>query len=240
MELLPPIDIRSGRVVRLTNSEAAVKVAYELDPVARAEQLVWQGATWLHLADLDRAHGDGDNAELISRIVTRVGSYVRIELAGGLRSTENFRAVRDLEVARYVIDPVTAVDERGIESAIEILGTHRTAIGLDARGGFVTLGGWTETSDIRTADVARRASAAGIRTAVYRDLARDGMLSGPDIAGAAALQAEGLGAIVSGGVASLADLVAAREAGLAGAIVGRALYEGRFSLADALQAAAGS
>lgn len=240
MELLPPIDIRSGRVVALARNETAAKVAYETDPVARAEQLVWQGATWLHLVDLDRVHGDGDNSELIARIVTRVGSYVRIQLAGGLRSKETFNAVRDLEVVRYVIDPVAAADERGIEEAIEILGSHRTAIGLDVRAGFVMLRGWARVSDVRALDVARHASASGIRTAVCRDLARDGMLAGADIAGAEALQAEGLGVIVSGGIASLADLVAAREAHLAGAIVGRALYEGRFSLAEALQAAAGS
>jgi phosphoribosylformimino-5-aminoimidazole carboxamide ribotide isomerase len=119
-------------------------------------------------------------------------------------------------------------------------GSERLAVGLDTRAGLIAIRGWTETSSLTADALARRVIEQGVTTLVYTDVSRDGMLGGPDLTGAQALQAIGARVIASGGVAELSHLHAAREAGLAGAIVGRALYEGRFSLADALEAADGA
>jgi len=132
------------------------------------------------------------------------------------------------------------VDPAIVPEAVAAVGERRLVVGIDAREGRVAIRGWTETFDLTADALARRVVAAGVRTVVYTDVARDGMLSGPDIEGARTLQRAGVKVIASGGVSSVADLVAVRAAGLAGAIVGRALYEGRFTLDEALEAASGS
>lgn len=238
MELLPAIDVRSGRLIRSTGPDTPGPSVAGTDPVARAEELVWQGAKWLHLVDLDRVFLDGDNDALIGRIVTRVGSYVRIQLAGGLRGRDGLEAVRDLEVARFVVE-AGALEERWLEEAIAVLGVERVALGLNVRDGLVTQREWGAIEGLRAQDVLQHAVGLGVRTAVFTDPARHGRLAGLDIPTARALQEEGAGILVSGGVAGLKDIVAAERAGLAGVVVGRALDEGRFSLADGLRAAAG-
>ena len=238
MELFPAIEIRSGRLIRPSGVDLAADDPIGPDPVAWAEHLAWKGARWLHVVDLDRAFGDGDNSRVIGRIVTRVGSYVRIQLAGGLRGPDTLEPLRDLEVTRFVLEP-SPDDGTQLEQAIEILGIERVAIGLDVRGEFVLQLDWRATAGWHAVDVLRRATAAGVRTAVYRDMTRHGMLSGLNVAAAGALQDEEAGIVASGGVRGLEDLAAARDAHLAGVVVGRALYEGRFSLADALRVSAG-
>lgn len=238
MELLPTIEVRSGRLIRSAGPGSPAVSAVGTDPVARAEELVWQGARWLHLVDLDRTFADGDNDATLGRIVTRVGSYVRIQLAGGLRGRESLESVRHLEVARFVVE-AGALAERRVDEAIEILGVSRVALGLDVRDGLVTQRDWKAIAGLAARDVLRHATALGVRTAIHRDTSRHGRLTGLDIAGASALQGEGAGIIASGGLSGLNDIIAAREAGLAGAIVGRALDERRFSFADGLRIAAG-
>jgi phosphoribosylformimino-5-aminoimidazole carboxamide ribotide isomerase len=236
VDIFPSIEIRNGRVVGSGPRVEGERV--DPDPVARAERLVWQGATWLHLVDLDRAFGDGENAAAVGRIVTRVGSYVRLQLRGGIRTREACEAVRDLEVTRVVVDPLEG-DPTHIDAALDVLGAYRVALGVDGRDGFVSLRGWSHLSTIRAADLARRASSVGVRTMVYRDIARHGTFNGLDVETAGALQREGLGVIVNGGTAALTDVALARDAGLAGLIVDYALIEGRFTLAEALRVAAG-
>ena len=236
MELYPAIDIRSGRVVRLSQGDLASATVYDQDPVAMAERFVWQGARWLHIVDLDRAHGDGENSVVIERIVQRVGSYVQIQLGGGLRTLERVREVLALEVARIVLG-TAAISEPGFASAVlAMAGTARVATAIDARHGLVALRGWLETSTLKTGDVAHQAVEEGIRTIVYTDIGREGMYHGPDLKGAMELQQAGAGIIVSGGIGGLDDLRALAEAGLAGAVIGRALYENRFTLQSALKA----
>lgn len=238
VDLLPAIDIRNGRVVRLNQGERARQTVYGEDPVAVAEHFVEQGARWIHVVDLDRAFDSGDNLAVVRSIAQRVGSKVRIQLGGGMRSAEVIRAALDLGVARAVIGTAAAVDPTFVPSVVALLGTARLAVGIDAREGRVALRGWTETSQIPADEMARRVVGDGIETVIYTDIARDGMLAGPDLAGAVALQATGAGVILSGGVASAADIRAACRAGLSGAIVGKALYEGRLSVSEALLASA--
>ena len=237
MDLYPAIDIRSGQVVRLTQGEAGRETVYGHDPVAVAERFAEQGATWIHVVDLDRAFGSGDNIAVVRRIVAAVGPRLGVQLGGGLRSLERLREGLDLGVARVVVGTSAALDPSFVPAAIEAAGTARLAIGVDARAGLVAVRGWTETSTLRAEDLVRRVTAEGVETIIYTDVSRDGMLQGPDVAGAVALQRGGARVIASGGVGSLDDVRAVCDAGLAGAIVGRALYEGRFNVAEALEAA---
>lgn len=237
MLLYPAIDIRNGQVVRLSQGEAERQIVYGHDPVAVAQRFVAQGAEWIHVVDLDRAFGSGDNVESVRRIVAAVGRQVRIQLGGGLRSLPQVREGLDLGVARVVVGTSAVLDPAFVPAAIAEAGTARLAVGVDARDGMVAVRGWTETSTQRAEDLVRRVSADGVETVIYTDVSRDGMLQGADVAGALALQRGGTRIIASGGVSSLADVRAVRDAGLAGAIIGRALYEGRFDLAEALEAA---
>ena len=238
MDLFPAIDIRHGRVVRLRQGEATRQTVYGDDPVAVAASFADQGAVWIHVVDLDRAFGDGENLALVGRIVSAIGGRARVQLGGGLRTVVLAREGLDQGVDRIVIGTAAAVDPVVVPAAVAALGAARVAVGIDARDGRVAIRGWTETSDLTAEALAHRVVAEGVRTLVYTDVARDGMLAGPDIEGAGRLQATGAAVIASGGVASLDDIRAVSAAGLAGAIVGRALYEGRIRLREALEAAA--
>jgi len=237
VDLYPAIDIRNGQVVRLSQGEAARQTIYAADPVAVAGQFADYGARWIHVVDLDRAFGTGDNTSLVRRIVAHVGQRVRIQLGGGLRSLDRLRESLELGVARLVVGTSAATDPAFVPAALATAGVDKVAVGIDARDGFVTVRGWTETSTLTARALVARVVADGVATVIYTDVSRDGMLLGPDIEGASLLQKTGAGVIASGGVSSLDDLRAVCEAGLAGAIVGRALYEGRFDLIAALEAA---
>lgn len=205
--------------------------------MAVAERFAGEGATWIHVVDLDRAFGAGENLAVVRRIVALVGRRVRVQLGGGLRTVELVREGLEQGVSRAVIGTAAAIDPAIVPGAVAALGADRIAVGIDARDGRAAIRGWTETSDLTAEALARRVAGEGVRTVIYTDVARDGMLTGPDLDGALRLQATGVSVIASGGFAGAGDIRAAREAGLAGAIVGRALYEGRLTLAEALEAA---
>jgi phosphoribosylformimino-5-aminoimidazole carboxamide ribotide isomerase len=237
VDLFPAIDIRNGRVVRLSQGEATRQTVYGDDPVAVAEHFVRQGARWIHLVDLDRAFGTGDNVEAVRQVAQRVASRVRLQLGGGFRSVDLLRVGVELGAARIVIGTAAATDPDFVPAAVAAVGAERLAVGIDVRAGFVALRGWTETTNRRPEELAREAMQEGIQTVIYTDISRDGMLQGPDLAGAAALQRIGARVVASGGVAAVRDISAACSRGLAGVIVGRALYEGLFQLPEALEAA---
>jgi phosphoribosylformimino-5-aminoimidazole carboxamide ribotide isomerase len=236
LDLLPAIDIRSGRVVRLSQGEAARQTVYGADPAAVAHEFVAQGARWIHVVDLDRAFGEGDNEASVRRLLERVRGRVRIQLGGGFRSLDRVRGGIELGVDRVVIGTAAAMDPDFLPAVAAAVPPERLAVGVDARDGRVALRGWTETSTLTAAELTSRALGSGISTLIYTDVARDGMLQGPDIDGALSLQRQGARVIASGGVSSIDDLRRIAQAGLAGAIVGRALYEGRFELPEALEA----
>lgn len=238
MDLYPAIDLRGGQVVRLAQGEATRETVYGHDPVAQAEEFVVAGARWLHIVDLNRAFGDGDNDSAIAEIARRFGDRLRLQLGGGIRDVARAEAVVQLGVSRVVIG-TAAVDQPAlVDAVVRALGGDRVAVGIDARDGRVAVRGWVETSAVRATELAARVAAQGVQTVIHTDIARDGMLSGPNFDEALALQAKGPRVIVSGGVASVADLRAVASAGLAGAITGRAIYEGRFTLTEALAALA--
>ena len=237
MDLYPAIDIRQGRVVRLSQGETTRQTVYGDDPAAVAERFADQGAAWVHVVDLDRALGEGDNESAVRRLVERVGGRVAVQLGGGFRTLERLAAGLELGAARLVIGTAAATEPAFLAAACRVAPPGRLAVGVDARQGLVAVRGWTETSGIRAAELVERVLREGIETVIYTDVSRDGMLVGPDLDGAAALQRLGARVIASGGVAALDDIRAARDLGLDGVVIGRALYEDRVRLPDALAAA---
>jgi len=225
VELYPAVDIEGGRVARSTSAS---------DPIAAVRQFARDGARWVHVVDLDRALGKGENRELTRRLLAEAA--VRIQVGGGVTSDDGVAELVGWGATRVVIGTAGAVDAVLVARLLGRYGAERLAVGIDARDGRVAARG----SDVRLAlaplELARRLRGQGARTVIYTDAARDGSLAGPDVDGARAIAAlgEGLDVIVSGGVASLDDLRRVRDAGLAGAIVGRALHEGRFTLHEAL------
>jgi phosphoribosylformimino-5-aminoimidazole carboxamide ribotide isomerase len=232
MDLYPAVDVQGGRVVRLRQGEAHQATAYDDDPLAVAAAWARAGARWVHFVDLDRAFGRGDNRDLARAFLA--AATVPVQVGGGLRTEEAIEEMLAWGAARVVIGTKAATDPDMVERLLARHGADRLAIGIDAKEGRVAVRGWTEVFDLTALDLARRVRRQGATTAIYTDVARDGMLTGPDVAGARALADVGLGVIASGGIASLDDLRRVSTAGLAGAIVGRALYEGRFTLAEAL------
>lgn len=237
MELYPAVDVQGGRVVRLRQGEAQRATAYADDPVAVAQGFAREGARWVHFVDLDRAFEKGDNCQLARRFLQAAAA--KVQVGGGLRTEEAIAEMLDWGATRVVIGTKAATDSALVERLLHRHGADRLAVGIDARDGRVAVRGWTEVFDLTPLELAERVRGQGARTVIYTDVRRDGMLGGPDLAGARALAAVGLDVIASGGVASLDDLRNARAAGLAGAIVGRALYEGRFTLTEALRCTAG-
>jgi len=237
VDILPAIDIRKGRVVRLSQGEAARETVYADDPLAQAERFFAAGARWLHVVDLDRAFGEGSNVAAVGCIARAAEGRAFIQYGGGLRTADAIAEALDAGVTRAVIGTAAVGDPELVSRAVARHGASWLAVGLDARDGQVAVRGWTQSSGLGMLDVARRVLDAGARTIVYTDIARDGMLSGPDLAGCSALGELGAVVIASGGFASLADVRRAAEAGASGAILGRSLYERTIDLAEALSVA---
>ncbi len=222
MQIYPAIDITRGKVAHLSE-----------DPAIVAERFLAEGATWLHVVDMDRAfETGGDNTAHVRRIALLPGASV--QLGGLLRTTEQVRRGMDAGAARVVAATAVLIDPPLLESLMTAAGSGRLAVAIDVRRGSPVLRGSNAPLRETAADLAQRARAAGVETIVYRDVERDGQLAGFDADGAAALLPAGARVIVSGGGASLGDVRSARVAGLAGAIIGRALYEGRFTLREAI------
>ena len=240
MDLYPAIDLLNGQAVRLYQGDYARETVYNNDPVAQAKAFADAGARWIHVVDLDAARtGSPLNREVIAAICDAVN--VPIQTGGGVRSEEAADALFDAGVTRVVLGTAALEDPDLVRT---LASRHPVAVGLDARGREVAVRGWEEGSGKDLLDVARGFADAGVEALIVTEIGRDGTLEGPDLDGLGeVLEATELPVIASGGVGSLADLVALealRSAGrrLSGAIVGRALYEGAFTLQDALRASA--
>ena len=231
MIVFPAIDVRAGRVVRLSQGDFDRETIYGHSPADVAESFVVAGAEWVHLVDLDAARGDGSNHAAISSVAARLNGRARLQVGGGVRSLDAAQKLAALGVARVVMGSAAV---RTPELVDAVAGIVDVAVGLDHRNGEVAVDGWTAGSSLRLDDALRRYAAAS--AFVVTDISRDGMLSGPDLAGlVAAAGVTSLPIIASGGVGSLDDLRELRDARvIAGVIVGRALYEGKFGLAEAL------
>jgi phosphoribosylformimino-5-aminoimidazole carboxamide ribotide isomerase len=236
----PAIDLRRGRCVRLEKGEASRETVYGDDPLAVARSFAEAGAEWIHVVDLDAAFGDGSNRALIQSIVA--STSLNVQTGGGLRTEDDLAEVLEAGAARAVIGTAAIENPELVRRAVERWGAERIAVGLDARGRRPAARGWTEESGTDLFDLGARMVELGARTIIHTDIERDGMLQGPNVELSAALaQASGAEVIVSGGVGSGADVRAAAGAGrgIVGIIVGKAIYEGRVDLADAVRGARG-
>ena len=237
MLVIPAIDLMDGKVVRLSRGDFSTRTVYSDRPAEFAEAFLRAGARRVHVVDLDGARaGRPVNTEVVRAIVA---TGVEVELGGGLRSIEAVEQAVAMGV-RWVVLGTAAVERLDLVSQACARFPGRVVAGIDARDGEVKVAGWEQGTGMPAADVARRVAGAGVTLVEYTDVSRDGMFTGVDAAGAARLQeAAGVPVVASGGVASLADVAACRAAGLAGVIVGKALYERRMDLAEAIAVAAG-
>ncbi len=235
MLLLPAIDLRGGQCVRLRQGDYAQETVFGDDPAVMARRWVDQGATFLHLVDLDGARaGQPVNGPSVRRIVEEV--RIPCQLGGGLRQEEHVEEALSRGVTRVILGTRALQDPEWCEKMTERF-PGRIVLGIDARQGKIATHGWLETGALTATEAARRCSSWPLSALVYTDIGRDGMLAGPDVEGTIALQeVVPFPVIASGGVGSLEDLSRLSRAGVAACIVGRALYDGRFTLADAIRA----
>jgi phosphoribosylformimino-5-aminoimidazole carboxamide ribotide isomerase len=237
--LFPAIDLRHGRCVRLERGEAERETAYGDDPIQVARGFAEARAEWVHVVDLDAAFGEGSNRALIRDLASAVP--LRVQTGGGLRAEADLEEVFEAGVARAVIGTAAIENPQLVRHAVERWGAERIAVGVDARGLRPAVRGWREESDRDLFDLGRSLAELGVRTLIHTDIDRDGMLMGPNLALSAELaERSGTEVVVSGGVRGVEDVeavAAAARAGarLSGVIAGKAIYEGRLEVADAVR-----
>jgi len=240
MVILPAIDLKGGKCVRLRQGREDDVTVYGDDPASQAADWRGQGGQELHVVDLDGAFaGTPRHAAAIAQIIKAFGGPV--EVGGGLRTPEALSAVLDAGATRAIIGSAALDDPEFLASSVEIYG-DRIAVGIDARGGFVQTRGWVETSKTLATELARAVAAMGVKTIIYTDTATDGMLAGPNLEQMAAIcdAAPSCEITASGGASTPEDVLNLRRLGkanLRAAIVGKALYDGRTSLSAMNEAA---
>ncbi|MBF9034471.1 1-(5-phosphoribosyl)-5-[(5-phosphoribosylamino)methylideneamino]imidazole-4-carboxamide isomerase [Rhodobacterales bacterium HKCCE2091] len=238
MILYPAIDLKDGQAVRLLRGEMSAATVFNDDPAAQARAFADAGADWLHLVDLNGAFaGEPVNGAAVEAILAAVG--VPVQLGGGIRDMSTVETWIGKGIARVILGTV-AVENPDLVRVAARAFPGKVAVGLDARNGRVATRGWAEETDVMVTDLARSFEDAGVAAIVYTDIDRDGAMGGPNVAATEALaRAVSIPVIASGGVSSMADLLALKATGvIAGAISGRALYDGALDLGEALAALA--
>jgi phosphoribosylformimino-5-aminoimidazole carboxamide ribotide isomerase len=234
--IFPAIDLKEGLCVRLQQGDMARATIFSRDPAAQAHAFEQQGFEYLHMVDLDGAFaGKPVNAAAVERVLETIS--IPVQLGGGIRDMATIDAWLDKGVTRVIIGTAAVRDPALVKQAARKY-PQRVAVGLDARDGKVAVEGWAQTSEVSVLDIAKRFEDAGVAAIIYTDIARDGLLKGLNLEATVALaEAISLPVIASGGLASIADVERLLEPGsgkLAGAIAGRALYDGRLEAAEAL------
>jgi phosphoribosylformimino-5-aminoimidazole carboxamide ribotide isomerase len=238
MEIFPAIDLSGGRVVRLTKGDYQQMTVYDTDPVEAALGFQRTGAKYLHVVDLDGAKdGTTANFEAISRIVQATELFV--EVGGGIRDEERIKKYLSLGVGRVILGTVAVKNFPFVQEMAAKYG-DKIVVGVDARGGKVAISGWLEETELETADFCRKCHAAGVQTVIVTDIEKDGTLGGTNLELYRELvQIPGLQVVASGGVSFPEEIDALAEIGVAGIIIGKALYSGTLDLADCLMRAKG-
>jgi phosphoribosylformimino-5-aminoimidazole carboxamide ribotide isomerase len=233
--IYPAIDMRGGNCVRLLQGDYAQETIYSHSPFDMASSFAAQGAEWIHMVDLDGAKdGKRVNDRFVMEAVKKLS--VKVQIGGGIRSEEDIVHYLDGGVDRVIIGSIAVSNP---DFAIEMIRKYGTqiAIGIDAKNGYVATHGWMETSTIKAVELGKRFAEVGAHNFIFTDIATDGTLAGPNIEAICELaEVTGKTVIASGGVSSLEDLQALASKGVRGAIVGKALYENRFTLKEALEA----
>lgn len=239
LTVVPAIDVRGGRVVRLRQGDASAETFYSDDPVSIARGFADRGAKRLHLVDLDAAIDGRPQVATVNAVIRAVS--LPVEVGGGLRTVEDAARYRDAGADRIIFGTAAVIAPKVVQDAARRW-PRRVAVALDARDGKVVIAGWSETTPVDARLLVDRIAAWGVTRVQYTDVARDGMLSGPNIQGIRALGRRGVAITVGGGVSSLEDIErirGLRSIGVDEVILGRALYDERFTLAQAHAAAAG-
>jgi len=242
MIIFPAIDMRQGRCVRLLQGRAEHETVYFEDPAAVALRWETEGAAWLHLVDLDGAMSEGSGNRAIAK---RIFAALRIpvQFGGGLRAMEDLEETLEAGAARVVVGTAAVQQPEFLAKAVQRFG-ERIVVGIDARNGRVATHGWNQVGSLEAVAFAQTLARSGVQRVVYTDISKDGMLAGPNLEATKRMAADSqLKVVASGGVASLDDLRALRgleTIGIEGAIVGKALYERRFTLKEAIQAGSGT
>jgi len=238
VKLFPAIDLLGGRAVRLREGKRDRATVFHERPLELVDQLARDGADRLHVVDLDGAFGEPRQLALIAAIVA--ASPIPVEVGGGIRDRAAIESVIEIGAAFVVLGTAAVQTPALVEHACRAY-PNRIIVAVDALDGIVAVEGWTASGGITARELTARAAGWGAAAVLYTDVARDGMGTGPNVAATAALaQATELTVIASGGVASLADIAALRAAGIAAVVVGRAIYDGRFTVADAVRTAHGA
>jgi len=236
MYIIPAIDLRGGKCVRLIQGDYHRQINYEDNPVKQAEEFIGQGAEWVHIVDLDGAKvGRPVNTPTISAIAAL--GKLRIEVGGGIRTEQDIKKLLDLGIERVIIG-TQAVNDFEWFSDMATRFANKVALGLDARGSRVVTGGWGTENPKSLLELAREAARLPIAAIIYTDVTKDGMLAGPNLERTKVLiRTVPVPVVASGGVTTVEDIKNLTSLGAAGAIVGRALYEGTLTLPDAINAA---
>jgi phosphoribosylformimino-5-aminoimidazole carboxamide ribotide isomerase len=240
IEIVPSIDLRGGQVVRLKQGDYARQVTYDVDPCATARSFAGAGATWMHVVDLDGAkEGRPVQTGLIARVVRDVG--LNVQVGGGIRTREDVRRLVEVGAARVVIGTKALEDWPWFESLLaEAALERKLVLALDAKGGKVATRGWTVTSDVTAVSIAQRVRGSALGAILYTDVARDGMLQGPNFDETARLaESTDVPVIASGGVGNIEHVRRLVQLPVWGAIIGRSLYEGTLDLRQAIEVARG-
>lgn len=238
MLVIPAIDLRQGKCVRLTQGRKESATVYDADPVTVAQAFERDGASMLHIVDLDGAFAESNsrNRDVLCEIIKAV--TVPVQFGGGLRRPEDIEQAIRLGVARVVIGTLAVEAPAALAQAVRLFGAGKIAVAIDARNGQVVTSGWQIEGEISAVTLAQRAAAMGVARIIYTDVQRDGTFTGVNVDQACKLaEASALKVTVSGGVASLEDLERLKGAddhGVDSVIVGKALYEGRFTVRDAI------
>ena len=236
MLLYPAIDIKNGQCVRLLQGRAQDATIYGDDPVAMARRWAELGARRLHVVDLDGAFtGQGQNLQAVASICKAL-PHVAVQLGGGIRTIADIQARLDFGVSRVILGTILIDNPDFAQEAILRFGPEHLVAGIDAKDGIAATRGWVEASGLPAVELGKQLYAAGFRHCVYTDIARDGMLTGPNIPRTKEmLEQTGLSIIASGGMSCLEDLAACHALGCSGAILGKALYDGRIDLAESIR-----
>jgi phosphoribosylformimino-5-aminoimidazole carboxamide ribotide isomerase len=239
MEIVPSIDLREGQVVRLRQGDYALQQTYAVDPLDVARSYAAAGARWIHVVDLDGAQaGRPVQIELVRRVIdaAKEAAAVSVQVGGGVRTRQDIQNLLGAGATRVVVGTKAIEDWKSFEAlARDAALADRLVLALDAKDGRVAVRAWTQTTDLKAIDVARRAEDLPLAALLFTDVATDGTLGGPNLAATKALaESTRLPVIASGGVGSIDDVRALSQLPIWGAIVGRSLYEGRLNLAEAL------
>lgn len=234
MKLFPAIDIKNGQCVRLRQGKFDEAFVYSDVPLKIAKQWEASGASFIHIVDLDGAlAGHSVNDEVIKEVVSKIN--VKIQVGGGIRTIKDIENKLALGVERVIIGTKAVKDPNFISEAISVFGADRIVVGIDAKDGMVAIEGWEQVSDFQAISLALNMKKCGVKTIVYTDISKDGMLQGPNIAHTKEMvEATGLNIIASGGITSIQDLEMLKNSNVYGAIIGKALYENRIDLTNAI------